>query len=46
MASPKSNSIVFGILMLITQIALAALNGVFIRPSAQNNLEIAVHLMP
>jgi len=46
MASPKSNSIVFGILMLITQIALAALNGVFIRPSAQNNFEINIGLSP
>jgi hypothetical protein len=36
MAVPKTNTLVFGVLMLITQIAIAALNGVFIRPIEQN----------
>jgi hypothetical protein len=36
MLAPKSNTLTFGVLMLITQIAIAALNGVFIRPVEQN----------
>ena len=36
MPAPKSNSIVFGVMMIIAQVSIAALNGVFIRPIEQN----------
>lgn len=37
MPSPKTNSIVFGVFMIITQVILATFNGVFIRPIDQNS---------
>lgn len=36
MAKPERGTFIFGVLMFITQIIIAALNGVFIRPVNQN----------
>lgn len=36
MPTPKTNSVIFGVLMIFAQASIAALNGVFIRPVDQN----------
>ena len=37
MAKPNTNSMIFGVIMIITQVVIATMNGVFIRPIEQNN---------
>jgi hypothetical protein len=44
MPSPKTNSIIFGVLMLVTQVVLATMHGIFIRPIDQNSSAISGNL--
>jgi hypothetical protein len=46
MPSPKTNSMVFGVLMIFTQICLATFNGVFIRPIDQNTATGGAAIVP
>ncbi len=41
MPTPKRNSIIFGVLMIMTQTIIATMNGVFIRPIEQNGTAFA-----
>jgi hypothetical protein len=42
MARPSTNARIFGVIMILTQIALAILHGIFIRPVKQASITMQV----
>lgn len=45
MARPSTNARIFGVLMILTQIALAVLHGIFIRPAKQASITMNIAVL-